>query len=508
MLTFSEPPHLKSPPSRLCMGFSTLFSLPSLAIFFSYAWCTVVFTFFYSCLVNNLKPDSNLALLEPTKRAPHHGNERLWFLVFGNFCFAVLFALRDLVKDTNYAQWPKKTNVNFTDAVKNEIVECFSGPFWGDLAASATFTLAFTALYRTFRGVAWRWLVSYVSFSRPFVLNFAKTSRSSVSWSLGWYLFVSEIALLVILKPTLAVLDTYMTQPLNFASFTRKSPLNPEAYLLEAMKSQDPFYLDHTVMEIQRIVHAKKKRAIFFADPGKPSLTHELYRVMIIQLGRVYSTLTADGKPAKKEVPSAPVQPDMHTVTLKSGNIFKPPAKKSGIQSLVSTIVETTPRPTPAPIRDAAHVIHEKEVTLLKKAEKPVKEAEQWALGLPVIGPVLRWVKDVRGCYQNWAGNEWARRRVFNGVPEFDRFKRVVDSKLKNMEVQANDSPQDHDLRLCHRGPVRRRSGRSPRNAGGSRSRSLGRSNPADQAAEGGAEGLRLRQRRCPGTDRQGHRRH
>lgn len=416
------------------MGFSTLFSLPSLGIFMSYAWCAVVFTGFYSCLVNNLKPESNLSLLQPTKRSPHHGNERLWFLMFGNFCFAMLFALRDLVKDSNYPQWPKKTNVNFTDAVKNEIVECFAGPFWGDLTASAGFTFMFTAIYRTFRGIAWRWLVSYVSFSRPFVLNFAKTSRSNVTWSLGWYLFVSQVALLLVLKPTLAVLDTYMTQPLNFASFTRKSPLNPESYLLEAMKSQDPFYLDHTVMELQRIVHAKSKRAIFFADPGKPSLTHELYRVLLIQLGRVYSGLTkADRKPAKPEVPTAPVQPDMHTVTLKSGNIYRPPAKKSGIQALVSTIVETTPRPTPAPILEAAQVIQEKELTLLKKAEKPVKEAEQWALSLPVVGPVLSWAKDVRGCYQNWAGREWARRRVFNAVPEFDRLKRVVDSECHTL---------------------------------------------------------------------------
>lgn len=413
------------------MGLSTIISLPSLAILLSYAWCTTVFTVFYGCLVNNLKPSSNLALLEPTKRAPHHGNERLWFLVFGNFCFAMLFALRDLVKDRNYAQWPKRTNINFTDAVKNEVVEVFRGPFWSDLAASATFTFAFTALYRTFRGLAWRWLVSYVSFSRPFILNFAKTSRSTITWSLGWYLFVSQVSLLLILEPTLGVLDTYMTQPLNFASFTRKSPLNPEAYLLEAMKSHDPFYLDHTVMEIQRIVHSKAKRAIFFADPGKPSLTHELYRVLLIQLGRVYSTLTmSDLKPAQDAAPAVPAQPDPHSVTVKSANIYRPPPKKTGIQALVSTIVETTPRPTPAPIREAAHVIHEKELSLLKKAEEPVKQAEQWASELPVVGPALSWIKDVRGCYANWAGREWARRRVFNGVPEFDRLKRVVDSEF------------------------------------------------------------------------------
>lgn len=327
--------------------------------------------------------------------------------------------------------------LRFPDAVSRSLKACFTGyradsTFGHDASLAMSWTAAYTLVYVAFRGWAWRWAATNFVVIRPFVINFAKTSRTNVTWSLGWYLFVLQLTCLLALKPAVAVLNDYLTQPLNFASFTSKSPLSPDQYLLTALQSKDAFHIDHTIVEMRRLAHSKARRAAIFADTSKPALTHELWRALLLQLGESYSTLANRGDAPKAKQAAAPVaaEPDAHSIALKTGDIFRPAPKRTGIQAIVGTVLEGAPQPTPAPVLAVAESARRAEANLFKSVEAPAHAAEEWATGTPVLGPLVSATKLVTGGYAHWAGAEWARRNVFAAVPEFDRLAGLIDSEL------------------------------------------------------------------------------
>jgi len=389
----------------------------------------------YAFSLNTRNSAAALGWFNPTPRHQWHLNERLWFIVLGNTAFFFGIAVRDVLRVTYLPKWPK-TRQRFPEAVKKSFIACFSGftatsTFAHDVSNAASMCVVYSFMYFTLRRAAWRWVITYMPFLRPFIINFAK-SRSNITWSLAWHLLVVQITTLLALKPALAVLNDYLTQPLNFASFTSRSPLSPDRYLLTALESKNAFYLDHTIMELQRVARSPQRRAAIFADTSKPALVHELWKQLLIQLGNTHATLVARGttpKPAAAKAAPALAAPDSHSIALKTADIFRPAPKKTGLQKVVGQVLEGTPQPTPAPVLAMAESARRAEADLLRRAEPRVQAAEAWAAGTPVIGQVVATAKLVRGGFSHWAGAEWTRRNVAAAIPEQDRLERLVDGE-------------------------------------------------------------------------------
>lgn len=362
--------------------------------------------------------------------------------------------------------------MRFPQAVRRSLQACFGSNSSATVAGDAAFAVSFTVLYSfayfVLRHWAWRKAAILFPFLRPFIINFAKSSRNNAtwSWSLPWYLFVLQITALLALKPASAVLNDYLTQPLDFASFTSRSPLSPDRYLITALDSKNAFYVDHTVIELQRIAHSQARRAVIFADTSKPPLTHDLYRALLVQLGKSYSQMVNRGySPKPKGGPPVSSQPDPHSVAIKTADIFRPSPPKSGLQKIVGTVLEGTPQPTPAPVIAIAERARQAEASVIKRVEAPVHALETWASGIPVLDPIVSAGKLVCGGYTKWAGAAWARRSVFAAVPEQDRLSRLVDSKW--IVVQRSPSPRNTYCRFRRRGHLRLRTGRASINTGG-----------------------------------------
>lgn len=429
----AAPPVLPSQPSKAAVLLGA-FSLPTYGLYAAYVALGIVVALLYSWSMNLRNPDSALGWFSSTPRHPWHGNERLWFLVLGNTLFFWSLAVRDVLKVTFLPKWPRAL-VRFPVAVRSSLVACFttySGPisFVGDASLALTFTLAYSFVYFATRRTTWSWAMTYVPVLRPFIINFVK--RSNLTWSMAWHLLVLQLTALLALKPALAVLNDYITQPLHFASFTSRSPLTPDRYLLTALETKNAFYLDHTIMELQRAVHSPARRAAIFADSSNPTLVHELFAALLLQLGNVHATLTSRGAaqgPSTPKPAPKPAAPDAHSMALKTADIFRPAPKKTGLQQIVGHVLEGTPQPTPAPVVAIAASASRAEAEVRRRVEEPAHAIERWAAGTPVLGPIVGAVTLARGGFARWAAGEWTRRRVFAAVPEQDRLERLVDSE-------------------------------------------------------------------------------
>lgn len=369
------------------------------------------------------RSDVNLGWLNPSPRYPWHGNERLWFLVLGNTTFFGGLALRDILQSQIGPFYPK-TRLRFPDAVRLSLVASFPS-LVSDMSLAVTWTTAYSVSYLLLRAWVWRTAVTYLPFLRPLAINFAKASRSNMTYSLSYYLLVLQITSLLALKPALAVLNDYLCQPLPFSNFTRKSPLSADKYLLTALQTKDQWFLNLTVLELQRVAHTPQRRKEIFADTSRPALTHEIYKALLLSLGDSYAALSF--RPAPRAPKTAPA-PDSHSISLKSADIFKP-ARKTGLQALVTSVLDSKPTPTPPVVLEAAKSVHAVEKAVAKRVEAPVVAAEQWAESAPILGPVFSSVRLVRGGFAQWAGAEWARRKVSAAVPQADRLSRLVDSE-------------------------------------------------------------------------------
>lgn len=93
---------------------------------------------------------------------------------------------------------------------------------------------------------------------RPFIVNFTKTSRNTITWSLILHVLLLSVTSVAVLRIPTAVINAYFThvsshqplfisrlwvQPLNFDPFMRKSAMSPDRYLLAALQSQNPYHL-------------------------------------------------------------------------------------------------------------------------------------------------------------------------------------------------------------------------------------------------------------------------
>ncbi|GMK57371.1 hypothetical protein CspeluHIS016_0402050 [Cutaneotrichosporon spelunceum] len=423
-----SPPLLPASSSALSVWFGT-FAPRVVALLGTHVLAAILFALAFSSVQNLLRPSSGLGWSSATTpRYPWHWNERLWFLVFGNTVFIGLLALRDVLARNIGPKWPQK-RAAFPMVIQQALARLFSvgeSSLIAEIANAAQFTAVYTVLYFTFRRPVWRMAVTYLPFLRPFAINFAK--KGSLSWGLAYYLLVLQITALFAVQPALAVVNDYLCQPLPFSSFTRKSPLSADKYLLTALESTNQFYLNHTVIELQRVAHTVKRRKEIFADTSRPALVHDLFRAILLILGDSYTTLAAKGRKSTSPTtaPARPVQ-DSHSMAVKSADIFRPVSKPGALEGFVSTVLKGKPAPTPEPVRTALKRAHEAEVAVAKKVEADAPALERAVDRTPFLGPVIAVIKLVRGGFNDWAGREWSRRSVAAAVPEPDRLERLVD---------------------------------------------------------------------------------
>ncbi|CAK9784342.1 hypothetical protein CC85DRAFT_284830 [Cutaneotrichosporon oleaginosum] len=434
------PPLIPASPSPVGLWFGT-FTPRVLNFLAAHAFAALVLALAFTGAQNHYNPASGLGWSSAaTTRYPWHWNERIWFLVLGNTVFMTTMALRDVLVCNVGPKWPQK-KAPFPVVVQHALAQLFTlcpTSFYAEAANAAQFTAVYTVLYFALRRSVWRAAVTYLPFLRPFAINFAK--RGSMSWGLAYYLLVLQLTGMFALKPALAVINEYLCQPLPFASFTRRSPLSADKYLLIALGSTNPFYVDHTVVELQRVVHSKRRKEIF-ADTSRPALVHEVFRGLLLVLGDSYKTLAAKGRQPSSASAASPVPVrDERSIAVKTGDIFRPAPKPGPLQGLVTSVLEGKPAPTPAPVLAVLDKAHAAELAVVKKVEN-ASALEKWLGGTPFLGPLVAAAKLARGGLGVWAGAEWSRRAVAAAVPEPDRLKRIVDI-LATLSVAAYDEDE------------------------------------------------------------------
>ncbi|WVQ80581.1 hypothetical protein IAT38_002686 [Cryptococcus sp. DSM 104549] len=358
---------------------------------------------------------NDVALFTATKRHPWHLNERRVVLCGSNLVLFLILGARDILEDRLKPVWPLK-KATLGSAVQAALVNGLS-------SIGLAFTLAWSVLapfaYRLgLRGLVWSWVNwrMWAVFLRPFIGGFARASnRVPSAWSLvPQMLFLNFVALLILQLPVKA-LSAYVTQPLRFEDFYRNSPLSPEKYLVVALKSQDRYYLQFTLMELLRVVHVPLRRKAIFDDIAKSSnLTLELWQELLLQLGRVNYTLITRGTPgtAKAAPPTlaaSAVGPDPRAIPVRQADIFRPTLKNKsssfGLKGVLDGPIRATP---PSPVAKLGQASALAVKSLEGVQGEVVKRIEAAPAGRVLVGEAQVARKGVN----EWGGKEWGRRSV------------------------------------------------------------------------------------------------
>ncbi|WVQ96832.1 hypothetical protein IAU59_003939 [Kwoniella sp. CBS 9459] len=394
-----------------------LFSYALFSLTFSNAWCTLV-------------GSDDFALFSPTTRHHFAINERRVVLCASSLLLAITLAIRDTLNDKLKPIWPQK-KVPFARSVQDAITADMGNITSTSFSWTFTWSLVVPFAYRmVLRGYVWRWVNwrVWALFFRPFIGSFARTStRAPSAWSMAPQLLVLDLVMLLVLQLPIKAMMPYITQPLHFDAFYAKSPLTPERYLITALRSQDRYYLQFTLMELLRVSHIPAKRKIIFEDISKSPLVLELWQALLLQLGQVYSNLS--GAPSSSAAASAPLKssaPDPRAIPIKQGDIFRPISKQKSGYNLSSVLDGPIRSVPPEPVAK----VSELGAVAVKRAEEVQGQVLGKIQATPVGGAVLSEAKGYRASVEGWMGKEWARRglRTSNvGVEEWLIAHRIIE---------------------------------------------------------------------------------
>ncbi|KAL7423217.1 hypothetical protein Q5752_002517 [Cryptotrichosporon argae] len=421
--TFLRPPRPTSSPFPLP---TALASISAHATYLaSYSAFGTLFALAYARLLIFRAADANLGLFAPTSRHPWHINERLFFLVVANTLLCTLLGARDVLSSSLLPVWPAR-RTRFADAAKAALGTSAASVV-ADLVFGAGFTLAYPIVYFALRRTAWRLTVSYLPFVRPFIFNF---SKPAAPLALTYHLAVLVLTATLAVRVPAGLVATYLTEPLRYEALTRKSPLSPDRYLLTALQSSDPYHLNLTIQEVQRVAHLPARRKALFADLSRsPPPLRELWHALLLDLARAHAAL-APPRAAAAPRPATPPA-DRHSIALKQADIFRPVSRQKSMLALAVQGVLDRPGTasvtvaTPALPGQARAIAGAKkiETAVAKSIEGPVAHAK----AAPVVKRSLGLYHTAAGAATAWTAQTWARRSVRTRVPEPDRLARLVD---------------------------------------------------------------------------------
>ncbi|WVF69334.1 hypothetical protein IAT40_004110 [Kwoniella sp. CBS 6097] len=422
----TRPPKYTPRATLIGLLISSLWNERSIALLFSYALFGLTFSNVWCTLVGS----DEFALFSPTTRHHFAINERRVVLCGSSLLLSLTLAVRDILGDKLKPIWPQK-KIPFARAVQDSITADMGNITSTSFSLTFTWSLVVPFVYRMIlRGYIWKWVNwrVWALFFRPFIGSFARTSsRAPSAWSLAPQLLVLDLVMLIVLQLPIKGMMPYITQPLHFDAFYAKSPLSPERYLITALKSQDRYYLQFTLMELLRVSHIPAKRKIIFEDISKAPLALELWQALLLQLGQVHSNLS--GGSVSSAAPSAPVKsssPDPRAIPIRQGDIFRPIVKQKSGYNLSSVLDGPIRSVPPEPVAK----VSELGAVAVKRAEEVQGQVIGKIQATPVGGAVLSEAKGYRASIEGWMGKEWARRGLRSsnvGVEEWLIAQRIIE---------------------------------------------------------------------------------
>ncbi|OCF30604.1 hypothetical protein I316_07732 [Kwoniella heveanensis BCC8398] len=412
----TRPPKYTPRATLVGLLISSFWNERSITLLFSYALFSLSFSNVWCTLVGS----DEFALFSPTTRHHFAINERRVILCGSSLLLALTLAVRDVMGDKLKPIWPQK-KVPFARSVRDAITANMGNITSTSFSLTFTWSLVVPFVYKlVLRGYIWKWVNwrVWALFFRPFIGSFARaSSRAPSAWSLAPQLLVLDLVMLLVLQLPIKAMMPYITQ----------SPLSPERYLITALKSQDRYYLQFTLMELLRISHIPAKRKIIFDDISKSPLALELWQALLLQLGQVHSNLSGSSSTSSTpSAPSRPSAPDPRAIPVKQGDIFRPVTKQKSGYSLSSVLDGPIRSVPPEPVAK----VTELGAVAVKRAEEVQGQVIGKIQATPVGGAVLSEAKGYRASIEGWMGEEWARRglRVSNaGVEEWLIAQRIID---------------------------------------------------------------------------------
>ncbi|KIR29716.1 hypothetical protein I309_01201 [Cryptococcus deuterogattii LA55] len=419
--TFVTQPYRPSPrPSLIGLVISSFWNRHVITLLLSYT----VFSITIANVWCTLLAREDMALFKSTPRHPWQLNESRFVLTASNACLFLVVAARDVLNDNLKADWPRERRP-FAQAVKIALLD----NIWGSSRIGFTFLWSISAPFAYFwlglRSFVWQW-VNWRLWGvavRPFVGSFARsTSKTLGPWALlGPMLSLNMLTLLILQFPVKG-LTAYITQ----------SPLSLETYLITALKSQDPYYLQFTLMELLRVISIPRCRKIFFDDISKsPSLISQLCQELLLQFGNVHHVLVSRGATSKPQSSqSSPVASstisttaDERKIPVRQADIFRPLAKPKSTINLKSILDGPIQASTPSPVVKLTQA----GTLAIKHVESVQDQVVGRIEGNPVGDAIVSEAKGARKNVNEWAGKEWGRRSVRSVLGEVLVAQRVIE---------------------------------------------------------------------------------
>ncbi|KIR75783.1 hypothetical protein I310_00480 [Cryptococcus deuterogattii CA1014] len=419
--TFVTQPYRPSPrPSLIGLVISSFWNRRVITLLLSYT----VFSITIANVWCTLLAREDMALFKSTPRHPWQLNESRFVLTASNACLFLVVAARDVLNDNLEADWPRERRP-FAQAVKIALLD----NIWGSSRIGFTFLWSISAPFAYFwlglRSFVWQW-VNWRLWGvavRPFVGSFARsTSKTLGPWALlGPMLSLNMLTLLILQFPVKG-LTAYITQ----------SPLSLETYLITALKSQDPYYLQFTLMELLRVISIPRCRKIFFDDISKsPSLISQLCQELLLQFGNVHHVLVSRGATSKPQSSqSSPVASstisttaDERKIPVRQADIFRPLAKPKSTINLKSVLDGPIQASTPSPVVKLTQA----GTLAIKHVESVQDQVVGRIEGNPVGDAIVSEAKGARKNVNEWAGKEWGRRSVRSVLGEVLVAQRVIE---------------------------------------------------------------------------------